>query len=202
MRQYTKEFSVLFEKYTQGTLSDKETIEFYDILSGMSDEEFEVLVTAELERSTAASTPSVTPEILQRVQELKPAIFKYVSHSRERKLFRLSTSQLTWTAAAVILIVGLISIIRFRDPRTADPMHSEIVEAQHILPGKNRGVVMANGRSLTLDEDEGELILTAHELKYKNGQVLTQVTEDLNVHIPKGGTYKIVLPDGSAVWLN
>jgi hypothetical protein len=134
--------------------------------------------------------------------ELKPKVFKHIGPSKKRSPFYLPIRRLRWIAAAVFIMMGIVSTFYFTKNETAISDKNEIMEATHILPGTNRGIVTANGKSLMLDEGKGELILTANGLKYNDGQVLTTAQEDINVYIPKGGTYKVLLPDGSAVWLN
>ncbi|TDQ11193.1 FecR family protein [Pedobacter metabolipauper] len=120
-----------------------------------------------------------------------------------------------WKAAAAILLVLGSSIAFYSYLQQANPD----VNAQQakVLPGKNKAVlVLADGRQIDLDAaaigiidrqngmmitktDSGQLIYTVDQ-KYT-----AKATDKIAYHtlkVPRGGQYRIVLPDQSKVWLN
>jgi len=88
--------------------------------------------------------------------------------------------------------------------------------AAEIAPGSNKAVlVLDDGEKLVLDSAaDGRIASQAGSdiIKRRNGQVIYhandtgQLQPDALMYnslvVPKGGQYKIVLPDGSAVWIN
>jgi hypothetical protein len=83
-----------------------------------------------------------------------------------------------------------------------------------IPPGGNRAILtLADGKAITLNEAaDGELVNEAGIVVRKtgNGQLVYEAVGDdkdaghtyHTVSTPKGGTYQVMLPDGTKVWLN
>lgn len=88
--------------------------------------------------------------------------------------------------------------------------------AAEIAPGSNKAVlVLDDGEKLVLDSAADGRIASQSSsdiIKLRNGQIIyhandpsrkeTPVPVYNSLVVPKGGQYKIVLPDGSAVWIN
>jgi transmembrane sensor len=85
--------------------------------------------------------------------------------------------------------------------------------ANDIATGKNMATLtLANGKTMTLSEAKTGVVVHASKLTYSDGTVVK--IQDLNdqgsrsasgtqtIQTPRGGTYQIVLPDGTKVWLN
>ena len=83
------------------------------------------------------------------------------------------------------------------------------VAIPEILPGGTRATLtLANGESFELSNEQ-EGIITGKTITYTDGSRLTDsittpadVPENLRLTTPRGGQYKVTLPDGSNVWLN
>jgi len=107
------------------------------------------------------------------------------------------------TAALFILALGTWFMIQYQK-QTSQPIASRNI----IEPGRNKATLtLANGKTISLSSAQTG-ILTGKDIRYSNGQAIagTGDTEAykgmLSLQTPRGGTYKITLPDGTEVWLN
>ncbi|WP_127131954.1 FecR domain-containing protein [Pseudoflavitalea rhizosphaerae] len=119
-------------------------------------------------------------------------------------------------AAAAVFIVSLGSWYYFF--RNVPPLQAKDDPANRYLndiaPGGNVATLqLADGRTIRLDQsangllaDEGEATIqkTAEDkLEYSTSKVANKGADLFNtISTPSGGQYRVVLPDGSKVWLN
>lgn len=121
-----------------------------------------------------------------------------------------------YRAAAVVLVavgVGTFFFYRNAEKEAAVVATSATKVENDIMPGGNKAILtLANGSQIVLDDashgkvaEEGnaEIIKDANgHLVYKGtGKPVDEVLYN-TVSTPRGGQYKLVLPDGSGVWLN
>lgn len=119
-------------------------------------------------------------------------------------------------AAAILLLIGL-SVAMFvylkRSPDHSEERVSRALSVGDILPGSDRAVlILGDGSQITLDSlapgviaaqgstsvikpDNGEIVYTAQSGSAKD--VLWNT-----MSVPRGGQYRLTLPDGTKVWLN
>ena len=108
-------------------------------------------------------------------------------------------------AASIILIFGL-GVYLWKPS-------SEVRLANQIMPGRNTAtLILANGKTIKLSESKTGIIIHSSHLTYNDGtKVKAQGANDPNpnailteqiIKTPKGGTYQLVLSDGTKVWLN
>jgi ferric-dicitrate binding protein FerR (iron transport regulator) len=119
-------------------------------------------------------------------------------------------------AAAAVFIISVGSWYYFfrSDPTIQAKDDTDNRYRNDIAPGGNVATLqLANGRTIRLDEsangllaDEGEATVqkTADDkLEYSAAQAGKKGKELFNtISTPSGGQYRVVLPDGSKVWLN
>ena len=113
-------------------------------------------------------------------------------------------------AAVVLLLAG--SGYWFLNRKAPEKTIAAVQEAPHadIAPGVNKAVLtLADGSTVTLDSAGSQVISQGHTtIRKQNGQLLYAAQADGNaVHYnklttPRGGQFKLVLPDGTKVWLN
>lgn len=106
-------------------------------------------------------------------------------------------------AAAVMAIV--LGIWFFRQDKPG------VEYVQDIAPGGNRATLTIAGKTISLSNDKAGVVL-GNDLKYSDGtqdaalaQALSAKDVDsrlVTAATPRGGTYFIVLQDGTKVWLN
>lgn len=145
--------------------------------------------------------------------EMLDAIRQKISHSNKKP--RLSTMVRIAAAACLVLALGIGAYILISRPSA-----ERIVQAQplqhDIAPGGNKAMLtLANGQTILLDSAQiGQLANQGNSKITKADSGLltynsiaagrsTQVAIQYNtLSVPKGGQYRLILPDGSKVWLN
>jgi transmembrane sensor len=118
-------------------------------------------------------------------------------------------------AAAACLLIGLL--LTFLLIPTKNPQQPKMVQTQaaDLPPGKDRATLtLSDGRKLVLDSIQNGVLAaqgTTNITKLDSGQLayqlvrpagLPQVDMYNTMTVPAGGQYKLVLPDGTRVWLN
>ena len=130
----------------------------------------------------------------------------------KRGLLHLMTrNRVRWSAAAV-LVLGLSAWFWMR-PKTSAPAPVMTTAKADRLPGGNIAVLtLSDGSTIVLDSAQNGTL--AHQgntsiAKLANGQLAYNSLNEKPTTIlyntlstPRGGQYKIILPDGTAVWLN
>lgn len=118
-------------------------------------------------------------------------------------------------SAAIVLIVLTFSFFLFKNlERESEGFVEQIVE---VHPRGNKAIlILGDGSKIDLKDAENGLLATEGTIEimktsegtlaYQKGLTLIENfrSKDIihKIIIPKGGTYKITLPDGSNVWLN
>ncbi|HWV75142.1 MAG TPA: FecR domain-containing protein [Pseudosphingobacterium sp.] len=120
-----------------------------------------------------------------------------------------------WLAAASVMLV-MFSIAAFIYLKEATEVKQQSLATNDINPGSNKATLtLADGRKINLDmatdgklAEESGIKIT----KTADGQIIYELVptpKTVNIEAsyntietPKGGQYKIVLPDSSRVWLN
>jgi len=142
--------------------------------------------------------------------DMRSKIVAFPSHGKRR--FAL------YAAAAVFLIVASCAVILYSLYTPNDVHKTAIAKTTlpQITPGKDRAVLtLADGKTIDLNgAANGEISRSGNIsiTKQKNGELVYTVSNGQTgnknelayntISTPKGGQYKIVLPDGTGVWLN
>ena len=118
-------------------------------------------------------------------------------------------------AAAIVLIIGAAIFYLNTNPgKTATKAQNVQVSKTHdIQPGGNKAILtLANGSQIILDDASSGTLAqqgNAQILKGAQGELIYKETGERVMEVlyntvttQRGGEYKLVLPDGSAVWLN
>ena len=117
-------------------------------------------------------------------------------------------------AAAVLLfvVIGFWLVKTNKGPDQAPPIAQ--VNANDLWPGKDRAVLtLSDGKTIALDsiqagksiqQDNTFVSIDSGRLAYSktDAQQLVSHVDYNTLTVPAGGQYKIVLPDGTRVWLN
>lgn len=118
-----------------------------------------------------------------------------------------------WAAAGVALLITAAGYFLLQ-PQTIPPPVTTVKTQEDIAPGGNRAtLVLGDGSQLTLDSAANGMLsqqgntqvvkLANGQLAYQtSGQSSTQPILYNTIFTPRGGKYKVTLPDGSIVWLN
>jgi transmembrane sensor len=116
-------------------------------------------------------------------------------------------------AASVALLITAGSIIWLLAHRSGTKLVPPVAMQQDLLPGGNRAILtLANGSKIILDSAANGALATqggAEVVKLDSGEIAYKSAGSAagpllynTIATPRGGQYKIVLPDGSRVWLN
>lgn len=127
--------------------------------------------------------------------------------------------RLWWQSAAAVLIlaIGLMFFFWSNDKSGKQiAVSAQTEKANDVPPGGNKAVLtLANGKQIVLDSNANGILaqqgntrvinLSAGKLAYKSGKGNAGANKQLQYNTlttPRGGQYRVTLPDGSIVWLN
>jgi len=125
----------------------------------------------------------------------------------KRRLYYLVSG----AAAAVAVTIGVL--LFFAHPGHFNHPQAIAVNANDLPPGRSRATLtLADGKQIPLDSAHLGLIANQGNLKimnqrngqliYKGGQSTDPILAYNTVSTPAGGEYKLILPDGTKVWLD
>lgn len=157
----------------------------------------------DLAKNTKDTLPEPEYELLK--QEYWNRIQK--AHFKEKKTIKL------WPRiAAVIAIVFCIGIgYSIYLKRPTEEFRLAKAYKNDIAPGGNKATLTSSdGKVITLNQTKTGLAIDAATLVYNDGTKIdpsllgmtNQDSRSLQVSTPRGGTYSIILQDGTKVWLN
>lgn len=155
--------------------------------------------------------------VVDRILNTEKAIHQPYKTERIPLIRRLYPSRKIAVAAAVICLIGSVAFFVDKAYLGNGAGQQEIVvqnKPRQILPGSNKAVLtLNNGKQIVLDSSSSGLIANdgdatvqkqAGQLKYTATQTdpAAEKTAYNTLSTPRGGQYKIWLPDGTKVWLN
>jgi len=113
-------------------------------------------------------------------------------------------------AAAILLVIGT-GIYFYTVRRPIGNRNSQIANESDIAPGRNMAIItLGNGTALPLKDSKNGVVI-GDDLRYIDHSLVQNLPvkelsdgskTQLTVSTPRGGEYKVVLPDGTQVWLN
>lgn len=198
----------LMERYFQGACTDDERRELAQFIGTEQDEE---LLREVLDDTWERFQPeSPMPEAMSaRIQQSLPGAPAPVAPIRKRR---------PWMAAAaailLLLAAGGFWLNRERPLEPTRPLQARQTATQHdVAPGSNKAVLtLGDGTVIELDSSGNGLLAQQGNVKIvklANGQLAYEgegqgPSEILfnTMRTPRGGEYRLTLPDGSRVWLN
>lgn len=203
MDELSKQYFIqILAKYRLGEATDEETkfLEAYYNVFDLNDD----VITDENEQDYFYLKERIKNAIDERIEELqKKPVFTGVK-----------SLWIRYTAAALILFFisfGAYFIIHSDDGKNNIAAHNY----NGIVPGGNKALLtLANGTKISLDDAvKGEVARQAGVsiTKTADGQIIYKAVSDNNdgdaslqnsISTPKGGQYRVILPDGTNVWLN
>ena len=161
----------------------------------------------EMMEAESHDAPAVDEEhLLASLQQVLSVDKKLPSRGRYRRLFRLAA------AAVVVLALGIGTYRWFSHRKESQSLANNNQSLQHdASPGRDGAILtLSDGRKLVLDSLGSGVVTTQGKttVSLKNGQLVYNATGSEAVMLyntmttPRGRQYQLVLPDGSAVWLN
>jgi transmembrane sensor len=209
---YSEKILELAGKWADGTITESEKTTFIDWYNRFDDQE--LLLPTECGPLLERIEMEMLAHIRQRIAgDASPPSLK-----QPGLLYRLEPWKISVAAAilAAIAITGVLLVTRTRSAQTSAPAIAQQKRPNptDILPGGNRAVLtLADGSTISLDSAHtGNLVSqgTAKVLKIQDGELkydaataggLSTVSYN-TLSTPRGGQYKLLLADGTRVWLN
>lgn len=207
-REYMQE---LFRKLVSNESTEQETEAFFQLVKELpADDELIAELDAWWDTVEAGETKDLVRErrIWQQVQE-KMDPDKYVQ-APVHPLYR----KRTWNiAAAVTLLIaaGIFLWVRQKPPTEIPLTLAQSLDA-NIRPGTDGAVLtLADGRQIVLDSMKNGVIASQQgaEIMLQDGRLAYNAAGEKHdgpawntISTPKGRQFKVLLPDGTQVWLN
>lgn len=110
-------------------------------------------------------------------------------------------------AAAVSIVVVMAAGIWFYTSSLKLNHQSQIVNQNDIAPGSNKAILtLKDGRQILLSHAKTGLTVDASKIAYNDGTEVNKKTHSYQGKVllstPRGGTYQVILSDGTRIWLN
>jgi len=184
--------SILSKKYLAGEASEEETARLLNWYNNYNEEEVTVLTEAAEGETEALLEQRMYQRLMVTIAKPKVSVLHYTRW---------------WAAAAILVLLAAGGTYYLRE----SPESSTITAG--IAPGSNKATLtLADGSVVNLDSTgTGMLLKQGHtrvektasgEVVYKSDKT-TETAVSYNVlRTPRGGQFKVILPDGTAVWLN
>jgi len=205
--------ALLLDRALANTISSEERQELHGLIADPKHQaEVEQLLTQRWEAFDAAKPVFAD---YQAADMLQAILTSTRTRSEEQPTVRPIRSLWIKVVAAVIL-VAVVSIGYYYYREIQEPSEwtlAEAAERYHIQPGSEKAVLtMGDGRTILLDDAANGLLAEEAgvdvnktddgQLRYDSDGPFSAKPVYHTITIPKGGQYKLVLPDGSTVHLN
>ena len=200
----------LFIKYLNGTIRPAELTELL-LYFEKSQEGDDLTPLIQQELNDTAIDDTSLKDIVDKVEtklfaETMPTDLPAAT-GRSKETFR----RVWWLSAAAAAIVFMGLSWFFWNQPSGKKAALAALEAD-IAPGSNRATLtLSNGRTIDLSTDQSGIVMD-EEISYADGSLVAgqepnkksvvPAASQLTLTTPKGGTYRIRLPDGTDVWLN
>lgn len=197
----------LYLKFLSGKIDAKELQELFDCLENKEQQDQLRLLI----RQTIATEPETENDkkIEQLVFDVKSKLRKQLRPAPKRKI----QWQIYAAAAVALIAIGLAYFLIRNRTLYEDPQEKQTAYAEDIQPGGNKAILtLSSGKKVQLDDKNSAVYgESGIEIKQEKDGTITyqliniaasQTTGTNMIEVPKGGQYKVILPDGTRVWLN
>ncbi|RXF67347.1 FecR domain-containing protein [Arcticibacter tournemirensis] len=202
--------SQLLYKHLEGTLSEAERTELNEwaaanpanrkLLDRVNNNE---VLEADIDDWYAIPRRTVADD-----PRLDAAILQHETTKNQPRVRQLVRRILPYAAAVFfILLAGMWYVSEQRQTS-----REQEIAATDIRSGGNKATLtLSDGRKIDLSSEQSEIIVKDESVTYGDGSSLAVIPDKskdrsdvslLQLTTPKGGTYQLILPDGSRVWLN
>lgn len=174
------------------------------------DEVLRGLILEQLQNNDVPEGFEQRPDVIDAFNQTDHFLAKSIFIKKNR-----NTIKLTWAAVAASII--LCFTLGYLFIRQDKPIHlaQEIIDGRDAKPGTDRAILtLANGVTINLDEKADGTVLSDAGLTIKktsDGTLIYEAERTLaatgklvynQLSTPYGAKYKVILPDGTLVWLN
>ncbi len=143
--------------------------------------------------------------------EADEAVFNRIYTGIEARIRPAAPMRRVWplrVAAAAAVLTILIGSAVWLAKKQTPPALPAITQAADVQPGGNKAVLtLANGSTVTLDSSARQIAQGNGAILQQNGKLhYTETSAGAGVFntltTPRGGQFRLLLPDGTEVWLN
>ncbi len=192
----TAQISVLAEKYLDGRATAEEQAALHEWYDQVNEGDTEIVVSAR------ADTPEGAKARMLRQLHEQIAAGKKAAPAPVRLMRR---KWLPWVAAAACLIVAATYLLRQPEKKASPAAVLPLPPAGNkamLTLGNGTMVDLSASTDGTIAEQEGTTVSKQQALLIYdagNGGALPAINK---LTVPRGGKYRLILPDGTKVWLN
>ena len=203
----------LIEQYLSNSLSKEELKELLQKAASEEDmETLTLLLKQQWEKEghdvqATAEWDEKFSRMLEEARQATPVILMQKS-KKKKWIYRV--------AAAAVLVISLsISYFLFtqKNEDTIAVTQTTGQQKKDLTPGRNTAVLtLGDGSAIVLDDAQNGALANQGNttiIKLDDGQLAYNASKEITGEVlyntmttPRGGQYKLVLPDGSSVWLN
>lgn len=197
----------LLQKYLDGTITESESAALFELLKENAIEDNEALETL-LQRvydQSFAEPPVLSGEASQRIlQRLQAAV-----EDRNVPVRRIP-SWWRYAAAAILIMAVATTVVWFvnHHKKGVPSLAGNVSSSGEIMSGSSRAVLkLGDGDEILLDSTQGSIVRNGNfNVNNDSGRLDYEgkagKAEYHTLSTPRGGQYRLQLPDGTAVWLN
>lgn len=182
-------------------------------LSVSEKKEFDIWLNASAENKALVESFRNTESVQSEINYLHNINIEQGWENISKRINRTPLSTFSWNkvfrySAAAVLFIAIGLIYQYKYPSKEI---NKTAQVEEIMPGAKKAILrMADGSSIDLNtasfslkDSDGKLALAANKGVLYFGQNSTANNKGYHiVKTPRSGEYRIVLPDGTKVWLN
>lgn len=198
----------LLARYKQGNCTKNELRQLQRYLSNDR-------YNHEFEEALSMSLLEAGNEHLLKEDKLQYLYRSIATKTTEVEVRRNRLSVWSYVAAASVLLTIAVSFFFYERHSGEADIPIDLVSEANVAPGGNRATLtLADGRVLTLSEQQHGIVMS-DQIQYEDGASVPGTPEgtgaatdgppetvSYTLATPRGGTYQLTLPDGTKVWLN
>lgn len=209
-----EQLTYYFERYAQGNLSKDERVVFADLLKDPANKEMAEQILDRDWPIWENNQLDFSQEITRIEQGVTSRIYADQSLSGARPVYRIHFLKKWGWAAAILILFGFGAYFYTASKKTeGGVVKGKAIPTPDILPGSNKALLtLSDGTAITLDSAARGAIAqqgNSSVVKTANGEIIYDVKGHSQGEVmmntmstPRGGQYRLTLPDGTTVWLN
>jgi len=200
--QHIKE---LYRKFLDNSISDadyEELLQYFG--SDMSRERLRELILQALEHDDEEKIIHIHKQKIDQTTRLVKERLSYTIDGTEPEKSSLFRRLSPYIAAAALLVIGIFSYHYFI-PSTERQAPLVSTTTEDVDPGSNRAILtLSDGSVYNLSEQQDGITTDEKGIRYSDGERIIEDAEPTIVTLstPRGGQYRIILPDGTKVFVN